>query len=69
MTSVKGMTWGTAEFIAIAKAAEAEGEEKATVERLVDELEKAEMSNETWNNARDRVAYMFELCDGDCPVE
>lgn len=69
MTSVKGMAWGTPEFIAIAKTAEAEGEEKATVERLIDELEKAEMSNETWNNARDRVACMFELCDGDCPVE
>lgn len=37
--SVKGLTWGTPEFVAIAKEAEREGEAMRKVDDLLDELE------------------------------
>lgn len=69
MKSVKGMTWGSPEFVAAAKAAEQEGEALHEVNRLLDQLELAELSDAEWRRVRRRVAYMFELyeeCDCDC---
>lgn len=69
MKSVKGMTLGSPEFVAVAKAAEQEGEALHEVNRLLDKLELAELSDAEWHKFRRRVAYMFELheeCDCEC---
>lgn len=66
MISVKGMTWGTPEFITIAKRAEAQGEADQIVEEAVEVIEFSEMSTDCWERVRERVAEMFDLCDGDC---
>ncbi len=66
MKSVKGMTWGSPEFVAMAKVAEQEGEALHEANHLLDELELAELSDAEWRKVRRRVAYMFELheeCD------
>jgi hypothetical protein len=66
MTSVKGLTWGSPEFVRIAKAAELEGESRHEADQLLDELETMEMSRETFYHAQSRARDIFELCGGEC---
>jgi hypothetical protein len=66
MTSVKGLTWGSPEFVRIAKSAELEGESRHEADQLLDELESMEMSVETFYHAKYRACDIFELCGGEC---
>jgi hypothetical protein len=66
MTSVKGLMWGSPEFVRIAKSAELEGESRYEVDQLLDELETMEMSSRTFYHAQSRARDIFELCGGEC---
>ena len=66
MKSVKGLTWGTPEFIEIAKQGELEGETKYESDRLLGELEMMEMPLEVRREAKGYAAVIFELCGGEC---
>lgn len=61
MKSVKGMTWGNPEFVALAKKAEAEAEVDFAVEQALDTIEMAEMPADCFDKARERVSIIFEL--------
>lgn len=67
MKSVKGMTWGIPEFVALAKKAEAEAEAKYVMETALDSVEKNDcidkVSYEVFENCRQQAKYLFELFD------
>lgn len=64
--SLRGLTWGTPEFIEKAKAAEIEGEARYEVNRRLEELEEMEMPDEVRQETKDYAATIFELCGGEC---
>lgn len=69
MTSVKGMTWGTPEFIASAKKAEAEAQADEKFTSLVTDLcvtvENTPISMDCYNRGRYDVKYAFDLYELD----
>lgn len=73
MGSIKGMVWGTPEFIHIAKQAEKQGELQEAMDK-VDEISLLELSLDIaeWSELRSYVADEFGLentyrdCDCEC---
>ena len=73
MTSVKGMVWGTPEFIVAAK----NGENRVSLKEAKDQIEELGLlelllSDSDWSELRSHVADEFELentyrdCDCEC---
>lgn len=73
MTSVKEMTWGSPEFVAVAKACENEGNTDLAfveaVEKVLEMVDKSEMTVDCYDKQREKVMEAFDLheeCDCDC---
>ncbi|CAM3631510.1 hypothetical protein [Mesobacillus zeae] len=69
MTSVKGMTWGTPEFTALAKKAErsaqADGEFRELVSDVCKAVETTPISDDCRLKARYEIKYAFDLYELD----
>ena len=63
---MNGLTWGTPEFISIAKRGEQEGEANHEVARLLTEIESLDMPPKVFEEARSYAAIIFGLCGGEC---
>ncbi|MEK3887313.1 hypothetical protein [Bacillus sp. FSL K6-3431] len=76
MKSVKGMTWGTPEFTAIAKAAEREGEANETIENITEMADEIYLGSYGLNDEQKReLRYVRNdlneltgdfVCYGEC---
>jgi hypothetical protein len=69
MISVKGMTWGTPEFIAVTKKAEEVGRADDRFAQLVEEVcemvNEDEMSSECFRRNLAEIKDTFDLYEGD----